>query len=71
MLTDRRGRKRDQPIRSDISADDLRKAALDGDAHRRTRFLVVADVIPGMNQEDAAKKFKKEASPQGLLSELR
>lgn len=60
MLLDRRGRIRDEPIRSDISADDLRKAAEDADVKRRTRFLAVADVVSGMSQEDAARKFRRD-----------
>lgn len=62
LLTDRRGRGRAEPIRSDISAEDLRRAAKDVHARERTRLLVVADVISGMSQEDVAKKVKKDPS---------
>lgn len=62
MLKDQRGRRRDEPIRSDISADDLRRAAKDASAREQTRILVVVDVISGMSQEDVAKKVRKDPS---------
>lgn len=56
LQTKRVGRKRSSPIRADISADDLCRAAKDMEARKRTRFLAVAYVLAGLSQEDAAKK---------------